>query len=376
MPGWLEQVLGVLLVLLVLADVFLTVLYARAGTGIVGIRLARVTWAAFRAAAGARRPRGEGVLTFCGPAILVMLVTAWALALTLGASLVMHPLLGTAIRTQSGDTPTDFVAAMYAGGSSMAIVGSSDFAPRTNWARTLYLFNSLIGMSVVSLTLTYIMQVYAALQRRNALGLKLHLMTAETGDAAELLARLGPRGQFSAGYSDLADISSGMAEAKEAHHFYPVLFYFRFRQPFYSVSRLALVALDTVTLIRSALDDNHHGWLKESAAVEQLWRASIVLVATLEETFPLGGEHERPMLSDQEATDRWRRRYQSGVQRLRRAGIEVTADEQAGADAYVSLRSRWDPLIARLAPAMAYRMDEIDPAGGYLSGEPEPRYGR
>ena len=289
MPGWLEQALGVFLVVLVLADVILTVLYARAGTGIIGIRLARVTWAAFRAATGALGPRGGDVLTFCGPVILVLLVAGWALVLTLGAALVMHPLLGTAITAQSGGTPTDFVAAMYAGGSSMAIVGSSDFAPQTSWARILYLFNSLVGMSVVSLTLTYTMQVYAALQRRNALGLKLHLLTGETGDAAELVARLGPRGQFSAGYSDVAEFGSGMAETKEAHHFYPMLFYFRFRQPFYSVSRSALVALDAVTLIRSALDDQRHGWLKESAAVEQLWRASLVLVTTLEETFPLGG---------------------------------------------------------------------------------------
>jgi hypothetical protein len=375
MPSWLEQALGVLLLLLVLADVFLTVLYARAGAGLVAIRLARVTWGAFRSATGARGPRGDGVLTFCGPAILVMLVTAWALALTLGAALVMHPLLGTAITAQSGDTPTDFVAAMYAGGSSMAIVGSSNFSPQTSWTRILYLFNSLIGMSVVSLTLTYIMQVYAALQRRNALGLTLHLMSAETGDAAELLARLGPRGQFNAGYSDLADMSSGMVQAKEAHHFYPLLFYFRFRQPFYSVLRSALVALDTVTLIRTALDDQRHGWLKESAAVEQLWRASLILVTTLEETFPLGGACEQPRLSGEEVSDRWRRRYRSGVQRLRQAGIEVTADEQVGAEAYVSMRSHWDPLIARLAPAMAYRMDQIDPAGGYQACEPEPRYG-
>src|SRR3954452_2030043 len=268
MPGWLEQVMGALLVLLVLADLVLTVLYARAGTGIVGVRLARATWAAFRAVAGALGPRGGDVLAFCGPAILVLLVAAWALALTLGAALVMHPLLGTAITAQSGETPTDFVAAMYAGGSSMAIVGSSDFAPQTGWARILYLFNSLVGMSVVSLTLTYVMQVYAALQRRNALGLKLHLITAETGDAAELVARLGPRGQFSAGYSDVAELGSGMAQTKEAHHFYPLLFYFRFRQPFYSVSRSAFLALDAVTLIRSALDDQRHGWLKESAAVE------------------------------------------------------------------------------------------------------------
>lgn len=163
----------------------------------------------------------------------------------------------------------------------MAIVGSSDFAPRTGWARILYLFNSVVGMSVVSPTLTYVMQVYAALQRRNAFDLTLHLLTGGTGDAAELAVRLGPRGQFSAGYSDVAEVGSGMAEAKEAHHFYPVLFCFRFRQPFYSISRSALVALDAVTLIRSTLDDQRHGCLKESAAVEQLWRGSLILVATL-----------------------------------------------------------------------------------------------
>ncbi|MGG5820270.1 hypothetical protein [Falsiroseomonas sp. HW251] len=358
------------LVLLVLADVFLTVLYARAGTGIFSTRLARAIWAAFHAATGSPAPRGSAALAFCGPAILVLLVAAWALALTLGAALVMHPLLGTAITAQSGETPTDFVAAMYAGGSSMAIVGSSDFTPRTSGARILYLFNSLVGMSVVSLTLTYIMQVYTALQRRNALGLKLHLLSGETGDAAELVARLGPRGQFNGGYSDLAEVGSGMAEANEAHHFYPVLFYFRFHQPYYSVSRSALLALDAVTLMRSALDDQRHGWLKESAAIEQLWRASLVLVTTLEETFPLGDMREEVRLSAEEARDRWRRRYRSGAQRLRQAAIEVTTDEKAGAEAYVALRSRWDPLIARLAPAMAYRMNEIDPAGGHPSSRP------
>lgn len=44
-----------------------------------------------------------------------------------------------------------------------------------------------------------------------------------------------------------------MTQSKEAHHFYPVLFYFRFDDAYHSVSRSALVALDTVSLIRSAL---------------------------------------------------------------------------------------------------------------------------
>jgi hypothetical protein len=50
-------------------------------------------------------------------------------------------------------------------------VGASNFSPQSAPFRLLYLFNSLVGMSTMSLTLTWLMEVYSALQRRNALGL-------------------------------------------------------------------------------------------------------------------------------------------------------------------------------------------------------------
>jgi hypothetical protein len=252
--GRLEQGLGILLILIILLDIFLTVLYARIGTSIIGSRLGRLVWAAFMKASNAAGRRRGAVLSFCGPLILVLLVGLWAVGLTLGAALIMHPELGTSIRASNGETSTDFITAMYAGGSSMAIVGASDFTPHTSATRLLFLVNSLVGMSVISLTLTYVMQVYTALQRRNVMAMNIHLLSACTGDAAELLARLGPLGQFNGGYTDLSGVSVEMTEAKEAHHFYPVLFYFRFSDSYHSVSRSALVALDTVSLITTALD--------------------------------------------------------------------------------------------------------------------------
>ncbi len=50
-----------------------------------------------------------------------------------------------------------------------------------------------------------------------------------------------------------------------------------------------LVSLDTVTFIKCALGDEHYEWLKNSAAVLQLWQASLLLVTTLEPTFLPGG---------------------------------------------------------------------------------------
>jgi hypothetical protein len=94
------------------------------------------------------------------------------------------------------------------------------------------------------------MQVYGALLQRNALGHQFHIRSAETSDAGELLARLGPRGQIGAGYSHLVSLGNAMAEMKKNHHSYPVLFYFRFKATYYSVSAQAHLALDTVSLNR------------------------------------------------------------------------------------------------------------------------------
>ena len=278
----LEQVVGAVVVLLVIADVFLTVLYARIGAGILSVRISRATWWVFRHLARWVGQKGATVLSFCGPTILVNYLVAWTILLALGAAMIIHPHLGTSITTSSGTTPTDFVSALYAGGSSMSIVRSSDFTPQTNAFRLYFLFNSLLGASVISLTITYLMQVYNALQRRNTLAYKLYLQTGETDDATELIAGLGARGSFQCGYTSLADIAVEMTVSLEAHHFYPVLLYFRFPRPIYGVAHFTLLALDEVSLMKSALSDDELGWLKESVPVTQLWRSALLLARTEE----------------------------------------------------------------------------------------------
>jgi hypothetical protein len=63
--------------------------------------------------------------------------------------------------------------------------------------------------------------------------------------------------------------------------------------------------LDTVTLIRSALDDEREGWLKESASVTQLWHASIMAVTMLEDAFLPGGVTDRGAPPDAQTVARW-----------------------------------------------------------------------
>lgn len=370
MLNWVEQILGILLVVLVCLDVFTTVLYARIGTSVFSNLFAHLVWRLFRSLSSLFKHKQAVILSFCGPVILVLLVVMWAILLSCGMALVFQPELGKSIVSSGGQTPTDFITAMYVGGSSVAIVGASDYTPQTGLFRMVFLFNSLLGISIISLTLTYLMQVYVALQRRNALGLTIQTGTGETGDAAELLAGLGPEGQFSGGYNNLSEISGQMISVKESHHFYPLLFYFRFSESYYSVSHFTLVALDTITLIKSGLNDNEYRWLKNSTTVNQLWQAAMHLITILDASFRPQHFTRQPPPPDDQTKERWRKRYFKALERLKEANIKTVEDAVAGAEYYVELRSQWYYYITILAPILAYNLADIDPAVGSFYLEP------
>jgi hypothetical protein len=349
----LEQVVGAALVLLFLADVFLTVLYARAGTGLLAPYWNRAIWALLRAGSEPfGRHRGR-VLSLAGPLVVVLLIVFWSVGLTLGAALVIHPALGTSIRPSSGAASTDFVTALLVAGNSLSIVGSGDYSPHTSGTRLLYMTNSLIGASVLSLVLSYLVQVYSALRERNAMAIAVHLMTDETGDASTMLARLMPGGEADDATSHLSALAQSLAAIKEAHHFYPLLFYFRFEDPLYSVSRMSFVLLDLTALIGSALEEGRYGALVNSAPVASLHRGALLLLRTLDRSFPSGGDQPG------ETADTWqdRQSYVAATETLARAGV---AAQLGGVERYVADRRQWEPLVRRVAPTLGYTFDEID----------------
>jgi len=348
-----EQLAGAALMLLFLADIFLTILYARAGTGLLAPWWDRAVWMLIQAISRTFGRRRGAVLSFTGPIIVVSLIVFWSLGLTVGAALIIQPELGTAIRPSSGATPTDFVTALLVAGNSLSIVGGGDYSPHTSGTRLLYLFNSLVGASVLSLVLSYLLQVYSALRERNALAFAIDLMTDGTGDAAEMLARLMPGGEAGDAVSELGNLVRSLAATKEAHHFYPLLFYFRFNEPRYAVSRFCFVLLDLTTLIDSALDRRRYGALRDSAPVASLHRGALLLLQTLDENLPTSQARQC------DGAEAWRARqsYAAASKVLGRQGIAIAPD---GIDAYVDARRTWEPLVRGVAPTLGYTLDTIE----------------
>ncbi|WP_203308817.1 potassium channel family protein [Sphingomonas beigongshangi] len=347
------QLSGAALMLLFLADIFLTILYARAGTGVLAPRWNRCVWALVKAVADRAGGRRGAILSLAGPLIVVTLIGFWALGLTLGAALIIQPELGRAIRPSSGGASTDFVTALLVAGNSLSIVGGGDYVPHGAGARLLFLFDSLVGASVLSLVLSYLVQVYSALRERNALALTVDLMTGGTGDASWMLARLMPGGDTGNVVGELGNLARTLAQVKEAHHFYPLLYYFRFHEPLYAVSRTSFVLLDLAALIEHALDPRRYEPVIQSAAVAALHRGARLLLDTLHSRFPTVSS----LQPDDAEMWRDRQSYAAAVEVLAAHGIATARD---GANGYGAARQEWRPMIRRVAPVLGYAIDEID----------------
>jgi hypothetical protein len=183
-----------------------------------------------------------------------------------------------------------------------------------------------------------------------------------------------PQGRFDTGYAVVANLADSVMTIKEAHHLYPLLFFYRPYHPASSIPRIAFIALDAVTLLRTALDDGQYRWLKESAAVESLGAVAAILVKTLACTFIPGATPETHVEQEQAGHhDAWCARYRAALRQLERAGICVRPEQDDGAQQYSRLREEWDPYVERRARYMDYDIAVIDLATASACGGATPR---
>lgn len=360
--AWGTRVVGVLLVLLVAEDIFLTVLFPGSERGVLRIPLSRGMWRLFQLAARTVPSRRGRLLSYSGPVLVAMNVALWVLLLAVGFAFIVWPVLGSAIQAAHGSTPRGFATALYYSGYAFTTLGTGDLVAKTALYRLLMVVESATGFATITLILTYFLSVYNALTHRNTFALSLHYCAAGTGDAAELVALLGPGGDFSGSKQDICGLGTCLLNVLEEHRSYPILRYFRLRQPYTSLPRLFLVTLDTAALLKSALHPAVYRTVVDSAATVQLWGGGLHVLHELAASFLPTGLSDRMPQPEQE----WRERYHRARARLQQAGIQTTPDPEAGAERYVALRRAWDPYVRALASYTLYNWAEVDPAAEHV----------
>jgi hypothetical protein len=214
----LEIIAGVLLVVLALRDVFDTVVVPGESRGALRVarRLLAVTLPIWKWTRRGKR----GVSTSFAPAILMGSFLIWMGLLLLGFGLIAHAL---------GDwfsPPADFEQALFIVGSALCTVGLSGIEAHGP-ARWVLVAAGLSGLSVLTMAVTYLLEVQEGISRRDAGILKLTTAAGEPPSALGLLERYANLDSPEEIRRVLYNGRDWCASVLQSHASHPSLIYFR-----------------------------------------------------------------------------------------------------------------------------------------------------
>jgi hypothetical protein len=242
---------GSLLLILVLWDLFESIVVPRPTPGRfrIGRYVIRVSWRAIRAISQGRDGRrGDTLLGLFAPAVTLVLLLVWLIALIAGYGLILFGL-----RDQLSPQPQDLGTALYLAATSVLTLGG-DVVATGPAARVVVVLAAASGLGVVALVLTFLFSLYGSYQRREVLVVTLQAAAGAPPSAVALLetyAQLGLVGRLPGLF---VEWERWAAEVLDTHVAYPLLGFFRSSHDNLSwISTLGTV-LDASSLILTTID--------------------------------------------------------------------------------------------------------------------------
>jgi hypothetical protein len=217
--------LGVLILALAAWDLFETIVVPRPTPGRFRISryVVRGSWGAVRTVG--RRRGGETRDTLLGlfaPAVTLVLLVVWLLALIVGYGLVLF-----ALRDQLSPSPHDLGATMYYAAGSILTLGSGEIAATGPAARAVVVVSAFSGLGVVALVVTFLFSLYGSYQRREVQVVTLQAAAGAPPSAVQLLETYARLDLVSRLPDLFAEWERWAAEVLDTHVAYPLLGFFR-----------------------------------------------------------------------------------------------------------------------------------------------------
>jgi hypothetical protein len=209
----LWTVLGAGLILLMIADVFHTLLYPH-GSGPVGRTIMRAFWHL------SRKLRGRAS-SIAAPLAMAAVIGAWAALAAVGWALLYLPHLPDGFIYGDGVPHlADFAEALYISLVALSTVGFGEIIAAHPLLRLVMAFQAVAGFGLLTATVSWILQTYPALSRRRALAHQLNLFREAAGPAG--IASLEPRhaaGLLESMAENVASVSIDLVSFHETYYF-------------------------------------------------------------------------------------------------------------------------------------------------------------
>lgn len=178
--------LGVSLVAFGFADVFLTIFHPDREGPIARV-VARGIWRGAITLATWWRRGAREIVALAGPVMMLATLAAWVLMIITGFALWILPELPTQYHVAGQLRPLAFLDALYYAGVAFTTLGFGDITPVGGTAQSLSFLLAASGFGLITSALAYVLNVYAGMEHRDLLTLRLLAETDDTCDGVQLV---------------------------------------------------------------------------------------------------------------------------------------------------------------------------------------------
>lgn len=338
--GALEIVAGVVVVVVVAWDAFVTMLLPRRVTRRLRLStfLLEGLWRGWTAV-GRRLVRigsraGETYLSTYAMLALLMLFALWAAAVVTGFALVD---LGLGSAYSHLPNLSGFAEDLYVSGTTLVTLGLGDVVPASNAARALTVLEAGMGLVFLALVISYLPVLYQSFSRRELEIAVLDEWAGTPPTAVELLRRAGRDGSLSEVDGLLAEWEHWAADILESHVSFPILGHFRSQHENQSWLAALTALLDTSAICQSGVHGVNLAQARRTFAMSRHAAVDLsqVLNAPPDPSEPHPGGRRDVGLADV-------------ADLLRRGGVEVDVDS-ANEQRLARLRGAYEPYVEALS---------------------------
>ncbi len=240
-----------------LVDVFFTVLLYEA-FGFISSRVHRGVWHLVR---GATHGLSEGVRGFirsmAAPAMVPITLLVWLGSQLAGFALIFRPGLDDGSFALADEVEPSLGVAFYMSGMTLSTLGYGDVTPQTVSYQLATTTEALVGLGILTLTISYILGVYGVQSQLAALSARLRHQTQDRGHPRTLLIAHFPDGEPVDLGLHLRELHLGIIELYEGIRRYPIVYYFHSRHAYRSISFVFRCIGDMVATLRWGLPRSH-----------------------------------------------------------------------------------------------------------------------
>lgn len=208
---------GVALLLVVVADVMITVLDLGRGKGLVTSRVSALLWQGVRVLR--RRGASHRVIETLGVIIVVLVLSTWLVSVWVGWTLVYNA--GTTA-VMAGSEPATFWERAFFAGASLFSLTVGDLSPGPSAWRFVSALTALNGLVLVTLSISYLIPVLGGATERRSVAAYITTLGATP---QKIVLRTCRGFGVEEVHDYLANLIPMLTDLAERHLAYPVLHY-------------------------------------------------------------------------------------------------------------------------------------------------------